>query len=85
MPHTVETNIFDSVNLHAHVHVPERVYGVRQRLEKSREVRAERRYARDQIGQLHRERNTPAFAVLEGVDPENEQPPPYINVRTARF
>lgn len=57
----------------------ERWAGVKQQLETRREARAERKWTKEQIRAIRRD--TPAFAVLEGVDPNNEEPPPYINVR----
>jgi hypothetical protein len=38
----------------------------------------ERRYVKEQICAIRRE--TPAFAIREGVNPENDEPLPYINV-----
>lgn len=65
--------------------VPERAHtGVRQRIAEHREVRAERKYIRKEIQKLNFERETPAFAVLQGVDPDSEMPPPYQNVRLLR-
>jgi hypothetical protein len=52
--------------------------GVQQHLEARREARTERRYVKEQICAIRRE--TPAFAIREGVNPENDEPLPYINV-----
>lgn len=54
--------------------------GVRQKLHHHREVRAEQKWTKQQIKGLRRE--TPAFAILQGVDPDTSEPPPYINVRS---
>ena len=53
--------------------------GIQQHLEALRVTRTERRYVKEQIRTIRRE--TPAFAIPEGVNAENDEPPPYINVR----
>lgn len=52
---------------------------VKQRLGTRREARVERIWTKKQIRAIRRD--TPVFAVLEGVDPNDVEPPPYINVR----
>ena len=48
------------------------------------EAKAEKKYIKKQIRQINLERETPAFAVLQGVDPGTERPPPYQNVAFVR-
>jgi len=57
----------------------ERWAGAKQRVETRRKAKAERRWTREQIKAIRRD--TPAFAILEGVDPNSEEPPAYVNVR----
>lgn len=58
--------------------------GIRHRIAERREARAEKKFIRKEIQRVNFERDTPVFAVLEGVDPNTNQPPPYINVRLGR-
>ena len=53
--------------------------GIKQRMKTRRETKAERKWTKEQIRAI--QRDTLAFAVLESVNPDNEEPPPYINVR----
>lgn len=53
---------------------------VQQKIHDRREARAERKWTKEQILAIRRE--TPAFAILQGIDPDNQDPPPYINVRS---
>ncbi|KAJ4297589.1 hypothetical protein N0V90_005482 [Kalmusia sp. IMI 367209] len=58
--------------------------GVRQKIAEHREARAENKYIKKEIQKLNYERQTPAFAVLQGVDPASDEPPPYRNVYLLR-
>lgn len=49
------------------------------RIQAHREAKADRKWVRKEIKAMQRE--MPAFAILQGIDPENSDPPPYINVR----
>lgn len=53
--------------------------GAKQRSESRRKAKTERKWTKEQIKAIRRD--TPAFAILEGVDPNSEEPPPYVNVR----
>lgn len=57
----------------------ERWAGAKQRRETRQAFQAEQTWAKEHIKAIRRD--TPAFAVLHGVDPEADDPPPYINVR----
>jgi len=54
--------------------------GARERRAERRVVKAENKYARQEIKKIARE-NPPFVAILQGVDPESDRPPPYQNVR----
>jgi hypothetical protein len=58
--------------------------GVRQKIAAHRESRAERKCIKKEIQKLNHERQTPAFVVLQGVDPASDEPPPYRNVYLMR-
>lgn len=54
--------------------------GVKRPLEIRREARAERKWTKEQIRAAELE--TPAFAILERLDQNGGEPPPYVNVRS---
>lgn len=57
---------------------------IRQKITDHREARAEKKYIRKEISKMNLERETPAFVVLDGVDPRSEEPPPYRNIYLMR-